>query len=63
MEFHRRDRKRNINKGWGIVAVDPQGETEGFAIGDMLVELIGNTQQAPGIEIITSQMFSSNSSS
>ena len=56
MEFHRRDRKRNFDKGWGVIALDPDGETEGFAIGDMLVELILLTlsrsrHPRPGVEI------------
>ena len=52
MEFHWRDRKRNIDKGWAVIAIDNKGETEGFAIGDMLVDLIAETKQAPGVEIV-----------
>ena len=33
LEFHRKDRKRNIDKGWAVIANDPDGETE---IGDMV---------------------------
>jgi len=55
--------KKDIDKGLGIVAVDPDGEEEGFQIGDMLVGLIADTQQAPGVEIIKPQMFPSNNSS
>ncbi len=48
--------RRGRNGGWNIIAVcsDESVEDEGFVIGEMLVDLIGTTAQAEGVEVLYS---------
>ena len=55
LEYHKKNRKRGIEAGWGVVYLpkdDPDGEPEGWQIGEDLIDSISKTPQADGVEII-----------
>ena len=55
LEFHRKNKKRGIEAGWGVIAIprdDPDDEPEAWQIGEDLIELIASTPQEEGVEII-----------
>ena len=56
LEFQRGSRKKNIPKGWNVFGVPPDGKTEDdeepFMICEDLCEIIADTEQAEGVEVI-----------
>ena len=55
-EFQRGSKKKNLPKGWNVFGVPPDGETEDdkepFMICEDLCEIIADTEQAEGVEVI-----------
>ena len=51
-EFHCANRMLGTNKGWGLVAIDEDGEECGWEINDNLCEMIADREQAAGVEVI-----------
>jgi hypothetical protein len=52
LEFHRKNKKKGIDGGWSVIGVDDEEDYEPFVIGKMLIELIADHEQAPGVEIV-----------
>ena len=52
LEFHRKNKKKGIDGGWSVIGVDDEDDYEPFVIGKMLIELIADHEQAPGVEIV-----------
>ena len=56
LEFQRGSKKKNLRKGWNVFGVPPDGETEDdkepFMICEDLCEIIADTEQAEGVEVI-----------
>jgi len=49
LEFH-----RGKDGGWHLIgnSSDDSVEDEGFAIGDIIIDMIADTEQSPGVEVI-----------
>ena len=56
LEFQRGSKKKYLLKGWDVFGVPPDGETEDdeepFMICEDLCEIITDTEQAEGVEVI-----------
>lgn len=52
LEYQRKNRKKGIDGGWSVIGVDEEEDNEAFVIGPMLIELIADHEQAPGVEIV-----------
>ena len=56
LEFQRGSKKKNIPKGWNVFGVPPDGKTEDdeepFMICEDLCEIIADTEQVEGVEVI-----------
>ena len=52
LEYHRKNKKKGIDGGWSVIGVDEEEDSEPFVIGPMLIELIADHEQAPGVEIV-----------
>ena len=52
MEFQRRNRRKKIDGGWTVIAVDENDENEGYVIEQDLIDMILDHAQAPDIEIV-----------
>ena len=56
LEYQRGSELKNIDKGWNIVGMPPDSTNDNdikpFMINDLLCELVANTKQISGIEVI-----------
>ena len=56
LEFQRGSKKKYLPKGWNVFGVPPDGETEDdeepFMICEDLCEIIADTEQVEGVEVI-----------
>ena len=52
LEFQRRNRRKKIDGGWTVIAVDENNENEGYVIEQDLIDMILDHAQAPDIEIV-----------
>lgn len=52
LEFHRRNKRKGIAGGWALIGADEDDNEVGFEINKMVIGLISETAQAPGVELI-----------
>ena len=52
LEFHQRNKRKGIVGGWALIGVDEDDNEVGFEINKMVIGLISETAQAPGVELI-----------
>ena len=51
-EYSHGNKKKGIDKGWSLICQDEDGDLQGWNITDVLIGLICEHPQAPGIEIV-----------
>ena len=51
MQYHRGSKRKNIDKGWAAICTNANGDEDQFAI-PLLNELITETAQADGVQVI-----------
>ena len=52
LEYHRRNKKKGIDGGWAVIGVEEDDDNEPFVVGQMLIDLIADHEQAPGVQIV-----------
>ena len=52
LEFQRRNRRKIIDGGWTVIAVDDKDENEAYVIEQELIDMIIDHAQAPHIDIV-----------
>jgi hypothetical protein len=57
LEFRRKNRTKGIDGGWALIVQDGEDDCEEFEIGEMTIELITNTAQVPGVEIMGREAY------
>ena len=64
LEFQKGSKKKKISKGWNVFGVPPDSDNgdddEPFMIDDLLCQLIADTEQEKGVEVIKNDKMPAN---